>query len=45
MEQTGDIITFTQFEEENLLPETLNDTESGNESDDDSTLAQLFSEE
>ena len=28
-EQTGDVITFTQFEEENLWSETRNDTESG----------------
>ena len=42
--KTGDIITFTQFEEGNLLSETCNYTESGNESDDDSTLAQLISE-
>ena len=33
-EQTGDIITFTQFEEGNILYETRNDVESGNESDD-----------
>ena len=32
-EQTGDIITFAQFEEGYLLSETLNDTESGDESD------------
>ena len=32
-EQTGDVIRFTQFEEENLLTETHNDTESGDESD------------
>ena len=30
-EQTGDVITFAQFEEENLLSETRNDTESGDE--------------
>ena len=28
-EQTGDVITFAQFEEGNLLTETRNDTESG----------------
>ena len=44
-EQTGDIITFTQFEEGNLLLETCNNTESGNKYDDDSTLAPLISEE
>ena len=31
-EQTRDAITFTQFEEGNLLSETRNDTESGDES-------------
>ena len=44
-EQTGDIITFTQFEEGNLSSTTRNDTESGNKSDDDSTIAPLMSEE
>ena len=51
-EQTSDIITFTQFEEGNLLSETQNllsetcdDAESGNESDDDSTIPPLISEE
>ena len=33
-EQTGDIITFTQFEEGNLLSETNDDAESGDKSDD-----------
>ena len=37
-EQTGDIITFTQFEEENLLSETRNDTEIGDESDSESIM-------
>ena len=32
-EQTGDIITFTQFEEGGILTETRNDAESGDESD------------
>ena len=32
-EQTGDIIKFTQFEEGNLLSETIDDTEIGNEYD------------
>ena len=32
-EQTGDVITFAQFEEGGLLIETLNDTESGDKSD------------
>ena len=31
-EQTGNIITLTQFEEENLLSETCNDTEISNKS-------------
>ena len=30
-ERTGYVITFAQFEEGNLLTETLNDTESGDE--------------
>ena len=44
-EKTGDIITFTQFEERNLLSETRNDTESGNKSDDDTTLETLIIKE
>ena len=32
-EQTGDVITFTHFEEGNLLTETRNDAESCDESD------------
>ena len=32
-EQTGDVITFTQFEEGNILTETRNDAESGDETD------------
>ena len=32
-EQTGDIITFAQFEEGNILTKTRNDAESGEESD------------
>ena len=39
-EQTGGIITFTQFEKENLLSETRVNTESGNKYDDNSTLPQ-----
>ena len=31
-EQTGDVITFVQFEEGNILTETRNDAESGDES-------------
>ena len=34
-EQTGNIITFTQFEEGYLVSETRNYAESGEESDDD----------
>ena len=37
-EQTGDVITFAQFEEGNLLTETCNDTESGDESDSESIM-------
>ena len=36
--QTGDVITFTQFEEVNLLTETRNDTEIGDESDSESIM-------
>ena len=49
--QTGNIITFAQFEEggllyenQNLLSEYRDDTESSNESDDNSTLTPLISE-
>ena len=34
-EQTGDVITFSQFEEGDILTETRNDTESGDKSDSD----------
>ena len=51
-EKTGDIITFTQFEEgnllseiHNLLSETRDDTERGNESDDNSMTQPLITEE
>ena len=37
-EQTGNVITFAQFEEGNLLSETRNDTESGDESDSGSIM-------
>ena len=37
-EQTGDIITFAQIEEENILTENRNDTESGDESDSKSLM-------
>ena len=42
---TGDIITFTQFEEGDILPKTRNNAESGDESNDDSILPPLLSEE
>ena len=32
-EQTGDVITFSQFEEGNILTETRKDAESSDESD------------
>ena len=37
-EQTGDVITFSQFEEGNVLTETRNDAESVDESDKESIL-------
>ena len=37
-EQTGDVITFAQFEEGNLLSETRNDTESDEKSDSESIM-------
>ena len=37
-EQTGDVITFAQFEEGNLWTKTCNDTESGDESDSESIM-------
>ena len=37
-EQTGDVITFAQFEEGYLLTETRNDAESGDESDSESLM-------
>ena len=37
-EQTGDVITFTQFEEGNLLTETRNDTESDDKTDSESIM-------
>ena len=42
-EQTGDIITFTQFEEGNLLSETRNDAENGDKSNDNSIMPPLLS--
>ena len=43
-EQTGDIITFSQFEEDNLLSESRNGTESCDKFDEDLTLLPLISE-
>ena len=37
-EQTGDVITFAKFEEENILTETCNDTENGDKSDSKSIM-------
>ena len=37
-EQTGDVITFAQFEEGDLISETCNNTESGDESDSESIM-------
>ena len=37
-EQTGDIITFAQVEEENIVTKTRNDAESGDESDNESNM-------
>ena len=37
-EQTNDVITFAQFEESNLINETRNDTEGGDESDSESIM-------
>ena len=38
IEKTGDVITFTQFEEGNILTETCNNAESGDESDNESIM-------
>ena len=37
-EQYGDVITFAQFEEGNLISETCNNIESGDESDSESIM-------
>ena len=42
-EQTGDIIKFAQFEEENLVSETSDDAESSEKSDDNSIMPPLIS--
>ena len=44
-EQTGYIITFTQFEEGSLLSENHYDAESGDEYDHDSIMPPLIREE
>ena len=44
-EQTGNIITFTHFEEGDLLSETRDNAESNDESDDDSIMPPLIREE
>ena len=42
-EQTGDIITFTQFEERGIFTKTSNDAEGGEESEDKSNMPPLLS--
>ena len=37
-EQTGDVITFAQFEEGNILTENCKDAESGDKSDNESIM-------
>ena len=44
-EKTGDLITFAQFEEENVLSETRNDAESGDKSDEDPIIPPLIIQE
>ena len=44
-EKTGDIITFPKFEERDLLSETHDDAESGDESYDNLIMPRLFSEQ
>ena len=44
-EQTGHIITFAIFGEGNILTKTRKNAESGDESDDDSIMPPLLSEE
>ena len=44
-EQTDNIITFTHFEDGNILTKTRNDAEIGEKSDDDSIIPLLLSEE
>ena len=42
-EPTGDIFTFAYFEEGDFLSETCDNMESGNKSDDNSTMSPLIS--
>ena len=44
-EQTGNIITFINFEEGDLLSKNHNDVESGDEYNDDSVMPPLLSKE
>ena len=44
-EQTGDIITFTQFEEGNLLSKTHNDAKSGENPEANQIMPTLLSKE
>ena len=44
-EQTGVIRTFPHFVECNILTKTINDTESGEKSDDDSIIPSLLKKE
>ena len=41
--KTGNIITFTQFEESDVLTKTRSNAESGDESEDDSIMPPLLS--
>ena len=43
--KTGNIITFAQFEERNLLSETCDNSENGDESDYNSIIPTLISKE
>ena len=45
MEKIGDIIMFAQFEEENILSETRNNTKSGDKSDKNLNITTLLREE
>ena len=44
-EQTGNIITFTHFEEGNILTKNFNNTESGEEYNDKSIMTMDFGDE